>query len=96
MFNDTNTTFTDMQNNNIPVQKILDNLQIEALNEMQLAALKANDDSNNVILLSTTGSGKTLAFLLPIVQLLTKESKKVQALILVPSRELAIQIDEVF
>ena len=85
-----------MQNNNIPVQKILANLQIEALNEMQLASLKANDDSNNVILLSTTGSGKTLAFLLPIVQLLSTESKKVQALILVPSRELAIQIDEVF
>ena len=92
----TNTTFAGMQNNNIPVQKILANLQIDALNEMQLASLKANEESNNVILLSTTGSGKTLAFLLPIVELLTKENKNVQALILVPSRELAIQIDEVF
>jgi superfamily II DNA/RNA helicase len=92
----TNTTFTDMQHNNIPTEKILANLQIKALNEMQLASLKANEESDNVILLSTTGSGKTLAFLLPIVQLLTKKSKKVQALILVPSRELAIQIDEVF
>jgi superfamily II DNA/RNA helicase len=85
-----------MQHNNIPTEKILANLQIKALNEMQLASLKANEESDNVILLSTTGSGKTLAFLLPIVQLLTKKSKKVQALILVPSRELAIQIDEVF
>lgn len=85
-----------MQHNNIPTEKILANLQIKALNEMQLAALKANDESNNVLLLSSTGSGKTLAFLLPIVQLLTKESKKVQALVLVPSRELALQIDEVF
>jgi len=82
-----------MQHNNIPTEKILANLQIKALNEMQLAALKANDESNNVLLLSSTGSGKTLAFLLPIVQLLTKESKKVQALVLVPSRELALQID---
>ena len=85
-----------MQHNNIPTQKILANLQINALNEMQLASIKANEESNNVILLSSTGSGKTLAFLLPIVQLLTKDNKKVQALILVPSRELAIQIDEVF
>ena len=85
-----------MQNNNIPIEKLLANLQIKSLNEMQLASLKANDESDNVILLSSTGSGKTLAFLLPIIQLLTKESKKVQALILVPSRELAIQIDEVF
>ena len=92
----TSVTFTNMLHNNIPIEKILANLQIKALNEMQLAALKANEESDNVILLSTTGSGKTLAFLLPIIQLLTKNSKKVQALILVPSRELAIQIDEVF
>jgi superfamily II DNA/RNA helicase len=85
-----------MQNNKISTEKILANLQIEALNEMQLASLKANEETDEVILLSSTGSGKTLAFLLPIVQRLTKESKKVQALILVPSRELAIQIDEVF
>ena len=96
MLSNTKVTFAKMQNKNIPTEKILSNLQINALNEMQLASIKANEESDNVILLSTTGSGKTLAFLLPIVQLLTKESKKVQALILVPSRELAIQIDEVF
>ena len=92
----TSTTFTEMQHNNISTQKILANLQIKELNGMQLASLKAIEEKDNVILLSSTGSGKTLAFLLPIAQLLTKESKKVQALILVPSRELAIQIDEVF
>ena len=85
-----------MRYNNIPLDTILASLQIKELNEMQLASLKANVENDNIILLSSTGSGKTLAFLLPIVQLLTKESKKVQALILVPSRELAIQIDEVF
>jgi superfamily II DNA/RNA helicase len=92
----TKITFTGMQHNNIPTEKILANLQITALNEMQLAALKANEENDNVLLLSSTGTGKTLAFLLPIVRLLTKQNKKVQALILVPSRELAIQIDEVF
>ena len=85
-----------MQKNHISTEKILASLQIKALNEMQLAALKANEDVDEVILLSSTGSGKTLAFLLPVVQKLINSSKKVQALILVPSRELAIQIDEVF
>jgi superfamily II DNA/RNA helicase len=81
---------------NISTEKILANFGIDSLNEMQLASLKANEENDNIILLSSTGSGKTLGFLLPIVKLLTRESKKVQALILVPSRELAIQIDEVF
>ncbi|MEO6549139.1 MAG: DEAD/DEAH box helicase [Ferruginibacter sp.] len=85
-----------MQNYNTSIDTILSALKIDALNEMQLASIKANGQSDNVILLSATGSGKTLAFLLPIIQLLNPELKKVQALILVPSRELAIQIDEVF
>ncbi len=85
-----------MQKKNISTENILASLHIKVLNEMQLAALKANEDADEVILLSSTGSGKTLAFLLPVVQKLINNSKKVQALILVPSRELAIQIDEVF
>ena len=85
-----------MQQVNISTQKILANLKIEVLNEMQLAAIKANDENDNVLLLSTTGSGKTLGFLLPIIQRLDPAVKTVQSLILAPSRELAIQIDEVF
>ena len=85
-----------MQTNKITTETILSNLKIDALNEMQLASIKANEENDNVILLSATGSGKTLAYLLPVVQLLHTDLKKVQALILVPSRELAIQIDEVF
>ncbi len=85
-----------MQQVNISPKKILANLKLEALNEMQLAAIKANDENDNVLLLSATGSGKTLAFLLPIIQRLDPAIKTVQALILAPSRELAIQIDEVF
>ena len=85
-----------MQNTPISVDTILSNLKIDALNEMQEASIKANAESDNVILLSATGSGKTLAYLLPVIQLLDPALKKVQALVLVPSRELAIQIDEVF
>lgn len=81
---------------NTPVEKILENLKIDALNEMQLASLKANEENDNVILLSATGSGKTVGFLLPVLKLLSRDIKTAQALIIVPSRELAIQIDEVF
>lgn len=85
-----------MQQVNISPKKILANLKIDALNEMQLAAIKASSEHDNVLLLSTTGSGKTLAFLMPIIQQLNPAVKTTQALILAPSRELAIQIDEVF
>ena len=63
---------------------------------MQEAALAATDKHNNVIILSQTGSGKTLAFLLPLLRWLDKSSKKTGALIVVPSRELALQIESVF
>jgi len=85
-----------MQTDNTDLKRILSNFKIEELNEMQLASLDAIKKNEEVILVSATGSGKTLAFLLPLVELLKKDSKAVQALIIVPSRELAIQIDDVF
>lgn len=63
---------------------------------MQLAAGDAMDKNNNVLLLSATGSGKTLAYLLPLVKLLDPANKNTQAIIIVPSRELALQIESVF
>ncbi|AEV97793.1 helicase [Niastella koreensis] len=77
------------------IENTLSNLQIDELNEMQQASLEANKTSNSVVLLADTGSGKTLAFLLPVTQLLDKRHVT-QALIIVPSRELALQIEQVF
>ncbi|WP_333863870.1 DEAD/DEAH box helicase [Chitinophaga sp.] len=71
-------------------------LQIKALNEMQQASLETNSKANDVVLLADTGSGKTLAFLLPVAQLLKENTAVSQALIIVPSRELALQIEQVF
>ncbi len=78
------------------IQKVLENLKIVSLNEMQLASLEAAKKSNDIILLSPTGSGKTLGFLLPFLNTLDVKKTGVQALILVPSRELALQIETVF
>ena len=77
------------------LKQSLTNLKITALNEMQNAALAAAK-KGDVILLSPTGSGKTLGFLLPLLNLLDKKIATVQVLILVPSRELALQIEQVF
>jgi superfamily II DNA/RNA helicase len=76
--------------------EILNKLGIESLNTMQEDAALAIENSEEIILLSPTGTGKTLAFLLPLLKLLDLNSKEVQALILVPSRELALQIEQVF
>ena len=85
-----------MQKKSHTTEDILSRLNIDALNEMQTASIEANENNNNVILLSATGSGKTLGFLLPIISLLNPANKKTQALIIVPSRELALQIEKVF
>lgn len=62
---------------------------------MQVEAKETIGSKDEVVLLSPTGTGKTLAFLLPILKLLNPSLQKIQALIIVPSRELAIQIQQV-
>lgn len=76
-------------------QEILNKFNIQELNPMQEEAISVIDSTANTIILSPTGTGKTLAFLLPLIKLLDSECKEIQALILVPSRELAIQIEQV-
>jgi ATP-independent RNA helicase DbpA len=78
------------------IKKSIENLKIEALNAMQLEVHETSKKPNDIILLSPTGSGKTVAFLLPILESLHKNVNGVQALIVVPSRELALQIEQVF
>ena len=75
------------------IQSVLRNLRIEELNPMQEASLEQATGKKDVILLSPTGSGKTLAYLLPLLLTLKTDDGSVQVLILVPSRELALQID---
>ena len=76
--------------------QIFSKLGIEALNPMQEEAQKAILAHPTTFLLSPTGSGKTLAFLLPLLELMSSEVDAVQCLILTPSRELAMQIEQVW
>ncbi len=82
---------------NIPqsYQEILQQFDITALNEMQLATIEAGQTEQDIVLRSPTGTGKTLAFLLPVYSRLKPESKVVQAVVLVPTRELALQVTSV-
>ena len=80
----------------VDIQKILSKLHIVELNEMQQHAAEAILGSDgDVVLLSPTGTGKTLAYLLPLTQLLDGSSEQVQALVITPGRELALQSDNV-
>lgn len=66
------------------------------LTEMQSAMAETCSAGNSVVLLSPTGSGKTLAYLLPLCARLDAASGGVQMVVIVPSRELARQSEEVF
>jgi len=74
---------------------ILKKFEIAALNPMQEEAGIAIEAKSDVVLLSPTGTGKTLAFVLPLIETLDSNCADIQILILVPSRELAQQIEQV-
>jgi len=76
--------------------KVLENLKFGSLNTIQNAMISNDLKANNIVLLAPTGSGKTVAFLLPLLHQLNTKTTGVQALILVPSRELGLQIEQVF
>ena len=73
----------------------LSRLGISDLNAMQQDALRTVRKGTSVVLLSPTGSGKTLAYLLPLLQKLDAKNDELQALVIVPSRELATQTADV-
>ena len=74
------------------IEEILDKCNIRQLNEMQIATSEAIlNTGKDLMLLSPTGSGKTLAYLLPLTQRINPELDAVQAIVVVPGRELALQ-----
>lgn len=80
----------------IGTTEILSKLGISAMNTMQEKAFLGIEKNKQVKLLAPTGSGKTLAFLLPLAAHLNPETKGVQAMVLAPTRELALQIESVW
>ena len=78
------------------ISEILAKMHLESLNEMQQAVSGAIlNTEDNLMILSPTGTGKTLAYLLPLCQRLKSEINAVQAIVIVPGRELALQSSSV-
>lgn len=75
---------------------ILRRLNIAELSPMQQACCTAIEkESGDVVLLSPTGTGKTIAYLLPLAEMLNADDDKIQAVVIVPGRELALQSSQV-
>lgn len=75
-------------------KNIIDNLGFEQLNEVQKTTIKAAEKNQHLMLVAPTGSGKTAAYLLSVISKIQDKSG-VQVLILAPTRELVIQIENV-
>jgi ATP-dependent RNA helicase DeaD len=75
--------------------KTLEAMDIVTPTDIQANSIPPLLEGRDVIGQAHTGSGKTLAFGLPLIERINPENKWLQALVLVPTRELAIQVAEV-
>jgi ATP-dependent RNA helicase DeaD len=79
---------------NEPLRQAINEVGYEAPTPIQLKTIPLLLAGHDVIGQAQTGTGKTAAFALPILQRLNPDEREVQALILTPTRELAIQVAE--
>ncbi|HRX71068.1 MAG: DEAD/DEAH box helicase [Candidatus Competibacteraceae bacterium] len=79
-----------------PLLETLKELGYEAPSPIQAATIPPMLDGCDVLGQAQTGTGKTAAFALPILEKLSLSSREPQALVLTPTRELAIQVAEAF
>lgn len=77
-------------------EQLLRNSGHKELLELQKSTIEAFAISDHISVIAQTGSGKTLAFLLAASQFLQEPDGTVQQLIIVPTRELALQVTDVF
>jgi len=76
------------------IKKAVSMLKFKSPTAVQEKVIPAVLDKKDIIVKSQTGSGKTAAFAIPICELVDWEENKPQALVLTPTRELAIQVKE--
>ena len=78
----------------LPFVQVVEQMGFTQPTPIQLAAIPALLAGRNVVGQAQTGTGKTAAFALPMLQQIQPGSGAVQALIMAPTRELAIQVAE--
>lgn len=74
------------------IQRALDDMGFEESTQIQQEAIPVILDGNDIVGQSNTGTGKTAAFIIPILEKIDKEIRMPQALVLLPTRELAVQV----
>jgi ATP-dependent RNA helicase RhlE len=90
------TTFTELPVSAALKQKLAAG-EFITLTPIQEQAIPPALEGKDVIGTAQTGTGKTLAFLIPVIEMLRKEeSAHATALVLLPTRELAMQVHEVY
>jgi ATP-dependent RNA helicase RhlE len=90
------TSFTELPLSSALQQRLAAN-QFVIPTPIQAQAIPCALEGKDVLATAHTGTGKTLAFLIPVVEMLQRErSPKVNVLVLLPTRELAIQVNEEF
>ncbi|MGC2096851.1 MAG: DEAD/DEAH box helicase, partial [Candidatus Sulfotelmatobacter sp.] len=88
------TSFTELPLTSALQQRLAD-AQFITPTPIQAQAIPCALEGKDVLATAQTGTGKTLAFLIPIIEMLQREpSQKVRVLVLLPTRELAIQVNE--
>jgi ATP-dependent RNA helicase DeaD len=91
----TDLTFADLQIHPLVLQAVAD-VGYESPSAIQAATIPAMMAGSDVVGLAQTGTGKTAAFAIPILSKIDTTSKTTQALVLAPTRELALQVAEAF
>jgi ATP-dependent RNA helicase DeaD len=76
------------------ILKAVDKMGFEEASPIQTAALPPALEGRDIVGQSSTGSGKTAAFAIPMIERIDAQVKGVQALVLCPTRELAVQVAE--
>ncbi|MBN8047549.1 DEAD/DEAH box helicase [Paraclostridium bifermentans] len=89
----TNINFKDYKLSN-EILKSLNMLNYKTPTKVQQEVIPVALENKDVLVKSQTGSGKTATFAIPLCELVDWEENKPQALILTPTRELAIQVKE--
>jgi len=82
-------------NINAEIIKVLEELKITKPTLIQELSIPKISENMDVIMQSETGSGKTLAYLLPLIERIDYEKRENQFIVLVPTHELALQVNEV-
>lgn len=85
--------FDELQLSN-EILRAVEDMGFEAASPIQAQAIPAQLEGHDMIGQAQTGTGKTAAFGIPLLQKIDKDNRKLQAIVLLPTRELAIQVAE--